>query len=153
MMDMINDNIIKRTKQLFLTIFQIEIEDGLPYTVDPDNDTGWDISGVIGVTGDLSGLITMRYHKKFAEFLLERSKLHDKKTDMSQSLMNDMIGEVANTITGNVMSESGVKELLLSVPVAIQGKNHIISWPKNTEITAIPFKIGSETFVVQKGLK
>ncbi|MBI9105873.1 MAG: chemotaxis protein CheX [Spirochaetales bacterium] len=153
MINRLNENIIKRTKQVFLTMFQVEVEAGAPYIVDSEIDTGWDISGVISVAGSLSGLITMRYHRRLAQFLLEHSRLQSMDYEMNHRMLNDMIGEVANTIAGNVLSEIVVDELLISIPVAIQGENHTISWPRNTEITAVPFKIGSETFVVQAGLK
>jgi CheY-specific phosphatase CheX len=148
-----SEEIIKRTSLIFATMFQVEVEAGVPYTVDPSTDTGWDISGVISVAGDLSGLIAMRYHKKLANLMLERTKLQAVKSDINQSLLNDMIGEVANTIAGNVMSGRGVDKLLLSIPITVQGEEHTISWPPNTEVISVPFKIGSEIFVVQAGLK
>jgi CheY-specific phosphatase CheX len=145
------ENIIKMTKQLFATMFQVEVVAGMPYIVDPASDTQWDISGVISIAGSLSGLLAVRYHQKLTYSMLENSRIQT--ADLGGSLLGDMVGEVSNTIAGNVLSNIGLEELYLSIPVAIQGGSHIISWPRNTEITAVPFYVMSETFVVQIGLK
>lgn len=134
-------------------MFQVEIEAGLPYVIDADADDSWDISGVISVAGSLSGLLVMRYTGKLARFMLQRARLTYTDSTQHRKLLNDMIGEVANTVAGNVLSDIGIDELMISVPVAIRGENHIISWPGNTEVVAIPFNLSTETFVVQIGLK
>ncbi len=149
----INNDIIQRTTQIFATMFQLEVEAGLPYILDPDSDTGWDISGVISVAGSLSGIIALRYHNKLTDFMLERARIKTTAADVRGSLLCDMVGEVSNTIAGNVLSDTGIADLYPSIPVSIRGENHMISWPKNTEITVVPFSVGPENFVVQAGLK
>lgn len=148
-----NEFIIKRTQQLFQTMFNLEVLPGQPYILDPDTDTGWDISGVISVAGSLSGIIALRYHHRLTDFMLKHASFRTSATDQGCSLLSDMVGEISNTIAGNVLSDTGIEDLYPSIPVSIRGENHIISWPRNTEITAIPFSIKSENFVVQTGLK
>ena len=147
----INKEIKTRTRDLFLTMFRAEVRAGKPFIVDTDRDCGWDFSGVVSITGSLSGLIVLRFTEKLAVYLFELAML--KNAEGRTRLLDDMVCEIANTLAGNLLSTSGLEELYMSVPVSVRGPGHLISWPKNTEVCAVPFRLGTETFVVQTGLK
>lgn len=146
---LLNERIIFVTKQLFLTTFRIEIEAGIPYLIEADSDNGWDTSGVISVTGSYSGLIAVRFKKALPEAMLHAAQLNNLHMGMLESLINDMVGELTNVITGNTFSDDSIGEIFLSIPVTIQGRNHIISWSRDPRITVIPFHIGEDSFAVE----
>lgn len=153
MNEILNERIIAATKKLFLTTFKTNVEAGEPYLIDTDSEGLWDISGVISVTGAYSGLIAIRFKKSLSEAMLHAAQLSNLKSDFNDRLINDMIGELCNIITGNAFSNTGIGDIFLSIPVTIEGRNHIISWSRDPRITIIPLKVGVENFVIETELK
>ena len=151
MIERINEELGRMTIELFRAMFGCDIIPAESVDIDPEKDDRWDVSGVVSITGSLSGLIAMRYPQNVATFLLGKSRLLN--TENQPRLLDDMIGEVTNILVGNLLSGAVYDDLYLSVPIAVKGPGHLISWPKNTPIRSTAFSIGRESFVVQLGLK
>ncbi|QEN03223.1 chemotaxis protein CheX [Thiospirochaeta perfilievii] len=147
----INESFIEVTKNIFQKLFSTEIMEEEIYTVDNKNHK-WDISGVVGVVGDYEGVVSIRLLQTSASKLLEKSRVDSPEISVRWNLINDMIGEVVNNITGNVLSKISKNEFTHSVPITIQGENHILQWPKEAPILAIPFKMDYGVFEVQYSL-
>lgn len=126
------------TQQVFATIYKQNVTFGIPFILSTGEAQVWDISGVVATAGSSYGIIALRYKKIFVEKLFKLSKIDFTEISKDWHVINDMTGEITNTIAGNVLSEIGGEDFHISVPMTIQGENHIISWPKNTEIIAIP---------------
>jgi len=100
-----------------------------------------DISGIIGVVGELSGIIAITLPEKLALSLV--SSMIGEEIDSLNSTIEDAIGEIINIIAGNAKSNLKAKEfdLYMSLPSVIVGENHSVTSP-----AAIPsFIIGFET--------
>ncbi|MBI9103466.1 MAG: chemotaxis protein CheX [Spirochaetales bacterium] len=149
----LNGYIIERTIQLFKNLFQMDIQAETPSLISPESAGSWEISGIISVTGTLNGLVSMRYKKELADIMLKNALIYNMDSEFQYNILADMIGEVTNIIAGNVLTDDGIEELLLSIPITIHGEDHEISWPRDTRITAIPFRSGEHSFVIQTGLK
>ncbi len=99
-----------------------------------------DISGVIGLVGDLSGLIGITFPEKLAFVIVNR--MIGEEIDAINSTVEDAIGEIINIIAGNAKSNLKEKnyDLNMSLPSVIVGEDHSITSP-----VAIPsFLIGFE---------
>ena len=147
----INENFINITKNIFYKLFSTEINAGEAYVVEKKNHE-WDISGVVGVVGDYEGVISIRLLQSTASELLEKSRVDSPEISVRWNLINDMIGEVVNNIAGNVLSNISKTQFTHSVPITIQGENHILQWPKAAPIIAIPFKMEYGVLEVQYSL-
>lgn len=147
----INENFIEITQNIFQKLFNTEIRPGEVYTVEKKNHE-WDISGVVGVVGDFEGVVSIRLRQSSASKLLEKSRIDSPEISVRWNLINDMIGEVVNNITGNVLSKISKNEFTHSVPITIQGENHILQWPKAAPIIAIPFTMEYGILEVQYSL-
>jgi len=113
----------------------------------------WDVSGVIGITGTAEGIIAIRMTKNMVEKLLAASGVFFSDVDEFNELTNSMIGEIANVIAGNALSEISQYNLDITVPIVIQGKDHTISWPHNNPVIVIPFSSAFGPFEVCVSLK
>lgn len=102
-----------------------------PYLKD-EEDVVMDFTGVIGISGRSKGAI---YFTAMQELLKEliRSTGHD---DFSQEMLGDMVGEVANTLSGNARKEFGAN-FMISVPVVIVGRAGI-KMPTSIRTFVIP---------------
>lgn len=148
----IENVVIEKTGAVFSTLFDASVSAGPAYPLELPDIKHWDISGVVGVTGDCFGMMAIRLNYDLASTLMERSRIHLPGDPQGQRLMSDMIGEIINVISGNVLSELVADDFRLSIPVIIQGDMHEISWPKKTAVTAFPFEILSFNVEVQAGL-
>lgn len=113
----------------------------------------WDVSGVIGVTGAVEGIITIRMTKIMVEKLLVKSNILFSDLDDFSELASSMVGEMANVIAGNALSELEQYDMDITVPIVIQGKDHTISWPHNNPVIVIPFASAFGPFEVCVSLK
>ena len=147
----INESFIDITKNIFKKLFNTDLETGKIYTVE-EKSHQWDISGVVGVVGDFEGVVSIRLKNDTASKLLEKSKVDNPEISVRWNLINDMIGEVVNNITGNVLSEISKNKFRHSVPVTVQGENHLLQWPKAAPIVAIEFIMDYGTLEVQYSL-
>lgn len=147
----INESFISITENIFKKLFNTELSPGEAYIVS-DKKHNWDISGVVGVIGNYEGVISIRLRFDSASKLLEKSRVDSPEVATRWNLINDMIGEVVNNIAGNVLSKISETKFTHSVPITIQGENHILQWPKSAAIVAIPFSMEYGNLEVQYSL-
>ena len=62
---------------------------------------------------------------------------HDRETELTQENMCDLVGEVANTISGNARRDFG-KDFMISVPTVVAGEPEKIVTPDNIRSFVIP---------------
>jgi chemotaxis protein CheX len=128
-------------KNVFKEFVGIELKVGRPYFSEKETIYEWDISAVIGLTGEAKGavVVSMKKHLvlKLTEMLTDSTH-----TDVDDDVV-DAIGEIVNIIAGNVKKNlEEAFRLVISLPTIIQGKGHQIKWPSaQTRIICIPFEV------------
>ncbi|ELA09080.1 CheC-like family protein [Moraxella macacae 0408225] len=106
-----------------------------PYLNENDTPIVSDYTGVIGITGNNKGLVYFTAPKP----LLEKMLLVMQESDNSEDNLIDLVGEVANTISGNARSQFG-PEFNISVPFVFRGQPDSINLPKNRHSFVIPLE-------------
>ena len=130
---------LNATLNTFQQMFQINSTNNEPFVVDTTTGHLWEISGLLGITGEYNGVVAVRLHKTLAFKLLELSGLTDIHEDEKLDLSQELVSEFTNIVSGNAVSTMPQFNLTVSPPVTITGKNHTISWPKNYPVIGIPF--------------
>lgn len=92
-----------------------------------------DYTGVIGITGNNKGLVYFTAPKD----LLKEMLLSMREMDDSEDNMVDLVGEVANTISGNARKQFGA-EFNISVPLVFKGQPDNVILPKDKHSFVIP---------------
>ncbi|MBN2810573.1 chemotaxis protein CheX [Treponema zuelzerae] len=133
---------------LFSHMFSIDAQAGEPYLLGDELKHRWEISGILGLTGDYQGLVGFRLPRLLADKMLERSGIETKTEEERQETVYGMIGEMTNIIAGNASSAIDHASIDISPPVVIFGENHRIAWPKTMPVIAIPFSSPSGPFEV-----
>jgi chemotaxis protein CheX len=142
------------TKNVFREFTGVEPEAGRPYFSAAETINEWDISAVIGLTGEASGAVVISMKTALAK------KLTDIITGKSHNSIDDevvdAIGEIVNIIAGN--AKRGLEEtfrLVISLPTIVQGPAHQIKWPsEKARIICIPFTIYStEVFTLSVAIE
>ncbi|MCL1927237.1 MAG: chemotaxis protein CheX [Treponema sp.] len=138
---------IEVTKSTFKDFVGTELVVDRPYIQQKDAANEWDISGVIGLSGEARGAVAIGMKSALA------IKLTDMLTNAKHSSIDDevvdAIGEIVNIIAGN--AKRGLEEafrLVISLPTIVKGTGHQIQWPHGqARIISIPFTaFESETF-------
>ena len=127
-----------------------------PYFADKDEEkSNWDVSGIIGLSGEAQGAVSVSMKMDFAKFIT-KILLGDETVDDFENMIVDTVGELINIIAGNVKKElEDMYTLVISLPTIIQGKDHATSYPNSgNRIICIPFVVNEKyTFVLTVVLK
>lgn len=103
-----------------------------PYLKGEDSVT-LDFTGVIGISGRHRGAV---YFTSGADQLGELLRRLGE-PDLSYENLEDLVGEIANTIAGNARQFFG-SEFLISVPIVLSGRPERISFPRHLKSFVIP---------------
>ncbi len=138
---------------LFKSMFGIEATPGAAYLLNDQVGHRWEISGVLGITGDYHGIVAFRLPRMLADKLLEKSGVTTANETERADTVNGMIGELTNIISGNASNQFADHSIDISPPVVVLGNNHQISWPKIAPVIGIPFSTPFGPFEVDICIK
>ncbi len=117
----------------------------VPYFIDRSEKNNWDITGVIGLTGEAQGAVSISMKQEFAKHIT--TLLTEEEHTTLDDVVVDAIGEIINIIAGNV--KKGLEEmyaLVISLPTIVKGENHETIWPnQNNRAVCIPFEVDDKT--------
>jgi chemotaxis protein CheX len=123
----------------FNSMFSITPTHNEPYIMKISSGHPWEISGILGLTGDCSGVVAFRLHRVLADKMLELSGIEGNSPEENEELVTQLVSEFTNIVAGNAASAIKTANIGVSPPVVVSGHNHTISWPHNYPVIAIPF--------------
>lgn len=118
----------------FAQIDDTQVAIDTPYLNNNKSAIGYDYSGVIRISGPLKGCV---YVSAPTIMLREIIKVMGE-PDSSITMMKDLLGEMANTISGNARSEFG-SEFIISPPKIVEGAPNVSYLPKERHSYITPF--------------
>ena len=133
---------IKVCESVFRDFCQTEVKAGRVFFVAKDEyETSWDISGIIGLSGEASGAVAISM-KDITAFTVTKI-LTGQEYKSIDADVTDAVGEIINIISGNVKKNfEDELRIKISLPSIIKGKAHSIVWPsEKIRIICIPFTI------------
>lgn len=139
---------INGTKHYFATSTQKAAQVETPYLVSTDEIVINDFTGIIGISGERKGYVFVTAPKDMLRYLV----LSLGEGEASDELVRDVIGEVANTISGNARSSFG-SGFMISVPLIVEGRPERLGLPQGLNGYLIPFRWNSFPFQLVVSLK
>ncbi len=130
---------LSKTRELFSTTFDLEVQVHKPYLLKSVNSTLWEISAEMFYSGDYEGAFAIRMSKLLSQKLLKATDIIYKNEYERVELLAEMVKELANIIGSAVTEENFSKDIKVSVPIIIQGKEEPLIWPPNITTVCIPF--------------
>ncbi len=106
---------------------------GIPY-IKGDEPVVLEYTGIIGISGKRKGSI---YVTTSENMLSTLAKVILDLEEVGKEDIKDLVGEIANTISGNVRQAYG-SDFMISVPVVVEGKAKDIKLPDNIQSFVIP---------------
>lgn len=104
-----------------------------PYLHNNAEPIGYDYSGVIKITGPLQGSVYVSAPSRMLRTLLTVMD----EPDSSLPIMKDLLGEIANTVSGNARTEFGA-DFIISPPQVVDGAPNHSFLPKDQRSYIIP---------------
>jgi chemotaxis protein CheX len=92
-----------------------------------------DYTGMVKVTGKRSGVVLFTAPKTMLSVMLMRMQ----EPDMCHENLCDLVGEIANTLSGNARRDFG-SQFNISVPEIVSGKDCQVDYPASTRPIVIP---------------
>jgi chemotaxis protein CheX len=124
---------IDSTMNYFEEVTNEKATSGIPYIKD-EEPVVLEYTGIIGISGKRKGSIYITTNeamlKEIAHIILGLD-------DIQGDDIKDLVGEIANTISGNVRQAYG-SDFMISVPVVVEGKAKDIKMPDNIQSFVVP---------------
>jgi chemotaxis protein CheX len=139
---------------VFKDFLALELEAKLPYFMEKETVTEWDVSGVIGLTGEARGAVVISMKQDLAIKLTSILTATEHK-GLDADVV-DAVGEIVNIIAGNAKQElEEAFKLVISLPTIVKGKEHSINWPEGqARVICIPFTISdTDSFTLSVALE
>jgi len=141
---------VKSINNVFETMLQSKVRIGKPI-LKKSGSPHYDVSGIIGMSGDVEGTIVLSFPTKVAETCVKKFVGIDLPSDHED--FADAIGELVNMVTGNAKAEFQNKKVSITCPSVVIGQGHIVFGSKDVVCIDIPCDCEHGHFVLEVGLK
>ena len=141
---------ITSTVETFKTMLNLEVKPG-QVQLRSDTKFSYDVSGIIGLSGDAQGSICMSFPKLLA--LKFVSKLLGTEIKIIGPEIADGIGEIANIIAGNAKQHLSQYNLSISLPKVVVGPGHYVASQQGVPTIVVPFISSMGNFAMEVSLK
>jgi chemotaxis protein CheX len=121
---------------------------GSPYLVTKGKPGVHDFTGVIQISGKREGVVYFTAPRAMLTVLLMKMQ----ETDFSNETMRDLVGEVANTISGNARRDFG-RDFVISIPSVMSGEQVDIPMTEDMRPFVIPINWRSHSAKLVVALK
>jgi len=136
--------VIAATVEVFDTMVMMETVPEAP--LEPKAAISCNISGMLGLAGDLRGMLSV--HCPWALATEITGRLLGEDVNGREEDIRDAIAEIVNMIAGGIKASFSVegKMLELSVPTTVTGSTYTVRSAWNSSHIIIPFRIGEGCF-------
>lgn len=140
---------VNSTLNVFTTMVNIKPVIGKPHLKEDGRST-FDVSGIIGFSGEIVGSVVVSFQQETAMKLVEA--LLGSPVDPTSSDFADAVGEMANMIAGSAKKDLGLVANI-AVPTVIIGKDHMIGRLSGVPCVVIPCESAFGSFAVEVNIK
>ncbi len=141
-------DIADATQEIFSSMVMLDVSSGEPFKR-ADSKLVNSISGIIGLAGEIKGMLAIHLPDKAA--LAVTTAFLGMDVDKIDEDVCDAIGELANMLGGSmkaILDPSGSK-VQISMPSAIHGEDYAVDCLADAELVTVPFTFNELTFLVE----
>lgn len=126
---------IESIRNVFATMLSAPVSVHKP-TVQHDAKSNYDVSGVIGMSGDVTGAVVLSFDIATAEKAVSTFSGIEMTVDHED--FADAIGELVNMVAGGAKVHFTDKQVSISCPSVVVGPNHRIFQQKDMPLIELP---------------
>lgn len=141
---------VNSIQNVFTTMLQLPVNVGEP-SLKRDRTATHDVSGIIGVSGEMVGTIVLSMPIDAAQSVVQLFTGMEFEPDSPD--FADAVGELVNMISGNAKAEFQRKGVSISCPSVVLGSGHVVSTQSNTPCVKIPCETDCGEVVLEVALR
>lgn len=142
---------VSSIKNVFSTMLQLDVQVGEP-RLKQGREPTHDVSGIIGMSGDVTGNVTLSFEQDAAEAVV--ALFCGQKLDPSSADFIDAVGELVNMVSGNAKAKfPDAKRVSISCPSVIVGKGHTIAAQSDIPCVIIPCNTDCGGLVIEVAVR
>lgn len=108
-----------------------------------------EISGVISISGAQEAIVVANFSRELA-FAATEEILGDRPEEVDSDVL-ETVAELTNMIGGNAKDQCGIPGCNLGLPTVIHGSGHVVTMPKDTQLTSIRFSSSKGPLNIELG--
>lgn len=141
---------VEATQNVFQTMVRQDLKFGKPVAGQLPHLNN-EVSGIIGMTGDVEGTVVLSLPGVSAEKIVE--SFVGSKLDSASEDFADAIGELVNMISGAAKAKFEGKDVRIGCPSVVVGEGHTVQQPSGSICISIPCESACGPFSVDISLK
>ncbi len=141
---------VESISNVFTMMVQLPIEINAP-TLRKETSPSFDVSGIIGLSGDIVGSCVLSFPKQTALKIVE--KFCGQLYEPDDPDFADAIGELTNMVSGGAKGSIEGKNASISCPSVIIGEGHTVAIRQDTPCVVIPCSTDLGDFVIEIAIK
>ncbi len=141
---------IRATLETFRTMLNIELQISTP-ALKQDAQHTYDVSGVIGLSGEAQGIISLSFPKPLSLKIV--SSLLGQEVKIIGPDLTDGIGEITNIVAGHAKQYLTKYKLSISLPNVVIGTGHRIAVQSGVSTIVVPLRWANGEFAMEVALK
>lgn len=126
---------ISSIQNVFATMFQLPVTVGTPY-IKGDPSPQYDVSGIIGMSGDVFGSVVLSFPTDTAESVV--ALFTGSKLELGTPDFADAIGELVNMVSGGAKANFKDRRVSISCPSVVIGEGHRLARQSDIPCIVIP---------------
>ena len=140
---------VNSVRSVFSTMVRVQTTVQRPF-LKTDQSTPYDISSIIGFSGDVVGSVVVSFDQKAAQKLV--TAFAGVEIEMESPDFADAVGELSNMIAGSAKKDLGAMASI-TVPTVIIGRGHKVARLSDVPCVCIPCSTTHGDFVVEVNIK
>lgn len=141
---------IESVTNVFETMLQLEVTVGTPSIKPPDSQPH-DVSGIIGMSGDVEGTIVLGFPVATAERAV--AVFTGMEMDSKHEDFPDAIGELVNMVSGGAKAKFTNRKVSITCPSVIVGEHHTVSGRKDIATIHLPVECDLGEFSIDVAIR
>ncbi|MFT3684225.1 MAG: chemotaxis protein CheX [Phycisphaerales bacterium] len=140
---------VESVRSVFSTMIKIDVELGKPRLTDPHAVA--DISGIIGMSGDVVGAVVLSFPAPVAKIVVGKFACADYPLESPD--FADALGEIVNMISGAAKAKFDGKNVSISTPSVVVGNGHTVTRPTRAVGITLPCKVYCGEFTIDVAIR
>jgi chemotaxis protein CheX len=140
---------IESVRSVFSTMLHLDVALGKPFIAQVL--PRYDISGIIGMSGDVVGSIVLSFPAPVATVVI--AKFAGSNLEVGTPDFADALGEIVNMISGAAKAKFEGKRVSISTPSVVVGQGHTIARPSGTICISLPCKVDCGEFCIDIAIR
>ncbi|MEQ8845635.1 MAG: chemotaxis protein CheX [Phycisphaerales bacterium] len=137
---------IKSVQNVFATMLQLPVDVEEP-TIKQGKSTTYDVSAIIGMSGDCVGSVVLSFEQESALRIVSLFTGTEVTADSPD--FADAVGELVNMISGGAKALFVGRKASISTPSVVLGPSHVVSSQKDMPVIVLPCVTDCGRFAIE----